>query len=389
MKFKRIAITSPEIFVGEGEEIARLLEGGFDRVHVRKPKATISETAALILSIPPRLRHRISLHDHFELADAFGVGGVHLNKRNPKPPKGWSGIISRSLHSIEEIGQADDYDYAFLSPIFPSISKPGYHAEWDEEALRKAASDKIIALGGATPDKFGYLASLGFGGAAMLGSIWGKPKFRGNFALQLITHPSQSYTYGQEAEMALKGGCRWVQIRHKDASFQEIKSDILAVWPLCREYGATLIVDDHAELVNSFGLDGVHLGKNDMPIAEARKLVGPRKIIGATANSYSDIERAYCQGADYVGLGPFRFTNTKSNLSPVLGLDGYREIKEQCRAAGIDIPIVAIGGIAEEDIAEIMRTGVNGIAISSTILNAENPEEKTRKIINTIKKCQN
>jgi len=388
MGFKRIAITCPDVFVGEGREIVRLLDAGYDRVHIRKPGCGVADVAALIETIPGAYLGRISLHDHFALAEAYGLGGVHLNSRNPQAPAGWRGLVSRSLHSLDEIGSSV-YDYAFLSPIFPSISKPGYSAAWNEASLRERVDSKIIALGGVTPDRLGWLSDLGFGGAAMFGVLWGKVCFRANFGLQFITHPSEAYSYAQEAEIALKGGCRWVQIRHKGASISDLGADIRSVVPLCREYGATVIVDDRAELVSRFDLDGVHLGKNDMPISEARKLVGPRKIIGATANSFADIERAASQGADYIGLGPFRFTTTKANLSPVLGLEGYSRIVGECRSRGIDLPIVAIGGITEDDIPDIMRTGVGGIAISSTILRSADPTEKTSTIINTIDKCQN
>lgn len=384
-----MAITWPNFFIGEADEIVRLLDNGFDRVHIRKPGSGIVETAFLLEGIPKSYRLRLSLHDHFDLAQAYGLGGIHLNSRNPIPPVGWEGLVSKSLHSIDEIEPSAHFDYDFLSPIFPSISKPGYKTQWNEEELRKNINDKIMALGGVTLDNFGYLQELGFGGAALLGSLWEKPDFKANFALQLISHPSDKFTYSQEAEMALKGGCRWVQVRHKNASYEDLTADIRATVPICRKYGATIIVDDHAELVRPFGLDGVHLGKNDMPIAEARKLVGPKKIIGATANCFADIEHAHRQGADYIGLGPFRFTSTKSNLSPVLGIEGYRSIIAQCRDAGINLPIVAIGGIVDSDIPAILDTGADGIAISSSILNAENPTQKTQSIINTIHKCQN
>ena len=118
------------------------------------------------------------------------------------------------------------------------------------------------------------------------------------------------------------------------------------------------------ELVNALGADGVHLGKNDMPVAEARKILGPSRTIGATANTFADIEKAVAAGADYIGLGPFRFTVTKRNLSPVLGLEGYSSIMKKCAEAGISVPVVAIGGITAEDIDGIMETGVAGIAVS-------------------------
>ena len=155
--------------------------------------------------------------------------------------------------------------------------------------------------------------------------------------------------------------------------------------PLCRAAGATFIIDDHVALVNAVGADGVHLGKNDMPVAEARRILGPDRIIGATANTFDDIAAAVTSGADYIGLGPFRFTETKKRLSPILGLEGYRDIMAHCRRAGYSIPVVAIGGITPEDIEAIMATGVTGIALSGTILRAADPAAATSQIINLIK----
>lgn len=181
--------------------------------------------------------------------------------------------------------------------------------------------------------------------------------------------------------MALEGGCRWIQLRMKDASPAEVESEAKRVQALCRQYGATFIIDDHVELVKKLRADGVHVGKNDMPVAEARKLLGKGFLIGGTANTFDDVRMHYEAGADYIGCGPFRFTTTKKNLSPVLGLDGYRAILHRMKEEGIPLPVVAIGGITCEDIPDIMQTGVSGIALSGTILRADNPVEETRRIL--------
>lgn len=200
--------------------------------------------------------------------------------------------------------------------------------------------------------------------------------------LQFITHFTDTYSYFDSARMALEGGCRWIQLRMKGASPEEIEQDALRIQNLCKSYGATFMIDDHVELVKKVRADGVHLGKNDMPVAEARKILGKDFIIGGTANTFEDVKMHYEAGADYIGCGPFRFTTTKKNLSPVLGLEGYRSIVLQMKEKGIDLPIVAIGGITFEDIPAIMETGVNGIALSGTILQATDPVAETRRIVN-------
>jgi len=184
--------------------------------------------------------------------------------------------------------------------------------------------------------------------------------------------------------LALAGGCRWIQLRMKDATDDEVRPIAVEALQLCRKFNATFIIDDRVALVRELHADGVHLGKNDMPIAEARRLLGPDYIIGGTANTIGDVKSHYAAGADYIGCGPFRFTTTKQKLSPVLGLDGYKRIVIEMRAAHIDLPIVAIGGITKEDIPAILATGITGIALSGTVLRASNPIDEMKHLISII-----
>ncbi len=201
--------------------------------------------------------------------------------------------------------------------------------------------------------------------------------------IQFITHFNYQYGYVDGARMALEGGCRWIQLRMKGASDDEVAEAAAQIQPLCREHEAIFLLDDRVELAKSLKADGVHLGKNDMPISEARRVLGEEFIIGGTANTFDDIERLSSQGADYIGCGPFRFTTTKEKLAPVLGLEGYRRIVTQMEAKGINLPIVAIGGITCEDIPALMQTGIDGIAISGAVLNAADPVAEMKRMIET------
>ena len=188
--------------------------------------------------------------------------------------------------------------------------------------------------------------------------------------IQFISHYSERYSYLDSIQLALEGGCRWIQLRMKDATDDEVRPIAVEAQKLCRAYGAKFIIDD--------------LGKNDMPIREARQILGPDFIIGGTANTFEDAKAHYEASADYIGCGPFRFTTTKQKLAPVLGLDGYRHIIQQMRAANINIPIVAIGGITKDDIPAILQTGITGIALSGTVLRADDPIAEMKHIINII-----
>ncbi len=200
--------------------------------------------------------------------------------------------------------------------------------------------------------------------------------------LQFITHHTERYSYLDSARMALEGGCKWIQLRMKDADEKELKETALKVQEMCKQHEATFIIDDHVELVKEIKADGVHLGKNDMPVAEARQFLGEEFLIGGTANTFDDIMMHFNASADYIGCGPFRFTTTKKNLSPILGLEGYKAIIDRLTEMRIRIPVVAIGGITYDDIPDIMNTGIHGIALSGTILNAANPVEETQRILN-------
>ena len=203
--------------------------------------------------------------------------------------------------------------------------------------------------------------------------------------LQFISHYTERYSYLDSIRLALEGGCRWIQLRMKDTPDEEVRPVAIESLQMCRDVGSTFIIDDRVELVKELGADGVHLGKNDMPISEARKVLGSAFIIGGTANTFEDVKAHYEASANYIGCSPIRFTTTKRNLSPVLGLDGYRHIVEQMEEANIHLPIIANGGITPEDIPAIMQTEVTGIALSGTILHAEKPIDEMKKIINITK----
>lgn len=202
--------------------------------------------------------------------------------------------------------------------------------------------------------------------------------------LQFITHQTPRFDEIEGARQALAGGCRWVQLRMKEAALADIEAKAHVLKGLCREHGAKLLIDDHVEIARRVGADGVHLGKNDMPIAEARAILGADCVIGGTANTVEDALTHIRSGADYLGVGPFRFTATKKNLSPLLGLKGYESLVKALRSAGHATPVLAIGGIVFEDIPALMQTGISGIALSGTILQSEDPCAETARIIEAL-----
>lgn len=174
---KLIGITSETIFEGEAAQIVRWLECGLDQMHIRKPGYLSDEIATLLEHIPAEYHPRLILHDHFELAHEYPVGGLHLNRRNPVCPAGYQGTTGRSCHSLDEVKTCCDTTYCFLSPIYDSISKKGYTSHFPAVTLDRARQEGIInqrvyALGGIIPQQFPQIEGWGFGGAAMLGYLW-------------------------------------------------------------------------------------------------------------------------------------------------------------------------------------------------------------------------
>lgn len=206
-----------------------------------------------------------------------------------------------------------------------------------------------------------------------------------NYRLQFITHYNQAYSYIDSARIALQGGCRWIQLRMKDTEEPLMEATALIVQKMCKDYNATFIIDDNVPLTKKIKADGVHLGKNDMPVAEARTILGKQFIIGSTVNSFNDIlSHIPTSLPDYFGCGPFRFTSTKKNLAPILSYEGYMDIIRKMEELGINTPLIAIGGIRKDDIPQLLKIGVKGIALSGSILNAEHPTSEMKEITEII-----
>ena len=179
---------------------------------------------------------------------------------------------------------------------------------------------------------------------------------------------------------ALDAGCDWIQMRFKNQTEKNSFSLAEAVKILCNEYLATFIINDNVYLSQQIAADGVHLGLSDIKIDEARAILGATKIIGGTANTFEDIQNHVKNGCDYIGLGPFRFTNTKEKLSPILGLFGYFKILQKLKKNKINIPVYAIGGITLKDVNPLIETGIHGIAVSKIITESDEKEKLIQQL---------
>lgn len=179
---------------------------------------------------------------------------------------------------------------------------------------------------------------------------------------------------------ALDAGCDWIQMRFKNQTPEKRFVLAEAVKILCEEYLANFIINDDVLLAKKIAADGVHLGLTDMSISEARAILGDRKIIGATANTFEDVLFQSKNGCDYIGLGPFQFTETKEKLSPILGAEGYVSILNKMKAENLSTPVYAIGGITLENIESLVKTGIYGIAVSGMITKSPQKEKLVQQL---------
>lgn len=177
---KLIVVTAPTFFVEEDQIITALFEEGLDILHLRKPETPAMYSERLLTLIPSIYHKRIVTHEHFYLQEEFKLMGIHLNARNPNEPHDYSGNVSCTCHSLNELqSKKHFYDYVFLSPVYNCITKQGISAGFTAEELRKAGKErlidsKVMALGGITPDNILEIKDYGFGGAVVMGDIWNK-----------------------------------------------------------------------------------------------------------------------------------------------------------------------------------------------------------------------
>ncbi len=188
------------------------------------------------------------------------------------------------------------------------------------------------------------------------------------------------YSHAEIAALVTRGGADTVQYREKRPRLtRELVADATAVVAACLENGAHCIVDDRADVTAAAGAHGLHLGKDDLTPAVARQLLGPDILIGGTANSLTEARQVWLRPIDYLGVGPVYGTQSKANPAPVLGIEQLRAIAEEC-----PVPVIAIGSITAERVAEVLDTGAHGVAVISAITCAEDPEAAAREFAEAI-----
>ena len=188
--------------------------------------------------------------------------------------------------------------------------------------------------------------------------------------LHFITHDSARYSHVEQAELACEAGAKWIQYRCLTKNDRELVKEITAIAEICDNWGATLIVANHSHLKDEADIQGFHIENMAADFRSIRAEIGENLTLGGSANTVENLIRLANEGADYAGFGPLHTSTTKPNSYPLLTISAYAVAIKQFEKAGINLPILAVGGVKIEDVNELMSTGIHGIAVSSALLNA-------------------
>jgi len=200
--------------------------------------------------------------------------------------------------------------------------------------------------------------------------------------IQFISNYQSQKSHFEQVQQVVAAGVKWVQFRPKEMPENLVMQEGEKIVDFCKKNNVTIIINDNVSLAKKIDADGVHLGKTDMPPVKARQILGENKIIGGTANTFEDIKELVNQGVNYIGLGPYKYTKTKTNLSPVLGLESYQTILRKMEEHQMFTDIVAIGGIKMKDIPLLRAIGIKHFAVSSLLSESKNIEKITYELMN-------
>ena len=200
-----------------------------------------------------------------------------------------------------------------------------------------------------------------------------------------LTQDLPHRTHIEQAEIACKAGANWIQYRCFTKADEELIQEIHQIASICDDWGVTLILTDHYHLLSQVDAQGVHIEDMNADFSAIREIISDEKTLGASANTIEDIQRIYASGAvDYAGCGPFSVTKTKPNDFPHLGVNGYQEIADKMTGLGINLPLLAVGGINLEDTEGLLSTGIYGLAVSAAVNQSDAPGILIREFYKTI-----
>jgi len=355
------------------EKVEAACRGGIDAVQLREKTMEGRELYLLASKMREITRaHGVLLFINScpDIALATGADGVHFPEETYGPKRLLTG---RSVHSIDAVRRAEreGSDFLVYSPIFASKGK-GEPAGLDNLRLIVGATSlPVYALGGVFPKNIPSILETGARGAAAISAIldaldveaaaraFAAPFREKRFAFKGVLGLVSGFDAGIAA---IQNGVEGLQFRHKGPFTREAFDAARSLCETCRAANIPFFVNDRADIAEALDATGVHLGQKDIPIREARRILGKGKVIGASVSNEEEALAAVEEGADYVGLGHVFPTNSKVKLTPPIGLETVRRVKKR-----ISVPLIAIGGIDETNAALVFQAGADGIAVLSKL----------------------
>ncbi|MTV49160.1 thiamine phosphate synthase [Heliobacillus mobilis] len=406
--------------------LSAAVEGGVHAVILREKDLSSSELSPLARQVKDKTSPAqvpLIINGNIAVALAVEADGIHLTENDLTPSEvrkiaGPAMILGRSVHNLAEVEQLimseeiAHLNYLLFGNVYETECKPGKPAQGIErlgEIVRRSPLP-VIAIGGIQADRMEEVLQSGAAGVAVMTSMMRSENPR-NTAKNLVSslqanklivkekslfgrchnlwkQAEKPLLYGiigsgqapddiglcTKVREALEGGCDILQIREKNMSTGEFLRRARLVRSLTAEYGKILIINDRVDIAMACGADGVHVGQEDMPAGEVRR-IWPQGILGVTVRNKEQAKAAEEAGADYVGAGPVFPTTSKSLEVPSLGFSGLQQI---CQS--IDLPVVAIGGLDAERIQGISQTGCRAVAMISAIFNEDDPKKAAHSL---------
>lgn len=204
--------------------------------------------------------------------------------------------------------------------------------------------------------------------------------------LHYITHDLPGISHIEQVQWACEAGAKWIQYRCLSKADDELLKEVNAIAEICDDWGTTLIVTNHTQLHGKADIQGFHMEDRNADFVSLRKQLGDDVTLGGSATDFAGIIQLANAGADYIGLGPFGVTTSKINDYAVLGVEGYQMIMSQLKKSGINIAVLAVGGIKLGNVEDLMHTGIYGVAVSGAIYSADDFIEAYQDFYDAVKR---
>jgi thiamine-phosphate pyrophosphorylase len=367
------------------------LEEGLEAIQLRRVQGSFYHVAQKLREMTRPFGARLFINERVDIALAVGADGVHLPQGtfSPQSVKKMAPqlVVGVSVHSEKEalLAEKEGADYLHFGSIFESgEKKPQGLAKLQQVCT--LVKIPVIAVGGITPLRADNCKKAGAFGVAAISvfrhtetlketlkafhttfSGVSKPLLRG---LQVIFNAE---TFGV-VDPCLKAKISLLQFRHKGVFTSELMARLQEIKQKCEEKNVFFLINDRVDVALALNASGVHVGQEDVPVKEARKILGPKKIIGASAGTLRSALRAQEEGADYVAIGHIFPTTSKIKQGEPIGLKRLAFFKSK-----LTVPVFAIGGITCENARDVATTGADGVAVISAI--AQNPFEASQKLV--------